>query len=54
MIIVIRNKITGKVITLEEGSYEVSDAFIMPLQCFYKDDYELVFYRGKIEQKEEK
>ena len=42
MTMVIKNKHTGEVITLREGAYEVGDAFIMPLQCFYKEDYELV------------
>lgn len=53
MKMVIRNKNTGEVIELSDSVYEVEDAFIQPLQCFYKKDYELVFGYGKIEQKEE-
>jgi len=32
---------------LPDGAYEVGDAFIVPLQCLYKTDYELVNYNPK-------
>ena len=38
----IKDKGTGKIIELPDCAYEVGDAFIAPLRCFYKEDYELV------------
>lgn len=38
----IKDKKTGKMIHLLEGAYEVGDAFIMPLQCYYKKYYKIV------------
>jgi hypothetical protein len=38
----IRHKDSGEIILLPEGSYEVLNAFIVPIQCFYKKDYERV------------
>jgi hypothetical protein len=38
----VRDKNTGDIIELGEGAHEVLNAFIVPLQCFYKKDYELV------------
>jgi len=43
----IRNKQTGKVIMLPEDAYEVGDAFIVPLQCYYKKYYEAVNKKEK-------
>ena len=40
--IVIKDKDTGEVKTLPDCAYEVNNAFIVPLQCFYKEDYEKV------------
>lgn len=38
----IKNKKTGEILIIHSYMYEVSDAFIVPLQCYYKDLYELV------------
>ena len=38
----IRNKHTGEVILLPDSMYEVGNAFIVPLACYYKKDYEKV------------
>jgi hypothetical protein len=38
----IKDKESGKIIDLPESTYEVGDAFIVPLQCYYKEYYELV------------
>lgn len=38
----IKDKETGEVIKLHDSAYEVGDAFIVPLLCFYKKYYELV------------
>jgi hypothetical protein len=38
----VRDKDTREVIDLGEGAYEVKDAFIVPLRCLYKKDYEIV------------
>lgn len=42
---IIKNKRTGEMLVLHGGAYEVSDAFIVPLQCYYKEDYELVEHK---------
>ena len=44
----VRNKQTGEIVDLGEGVSEVLNAFIVPLQCLYKRDYE------KVEDEEEK
>lgn len=49
---IIRNKYTGAYICLFSSAYEVGDAFIQPLVCFYKEDYELVSVVECVEEKE--
>lgn len=47
----IRDKETGEIILLPDSMYEVLDAFIVPLQCYYKSNYEAV---NKVNKKEKK
>jgi hypothetical protein len=41
---ILRNIHTGEFIIAPDGTYEVKDAYIIPLQCLYKTDYEEVEY----------
>jgi hypothetical protein len=36
---ILMNKHTREIIHLSDGAYEVLNAFIEPLQCYYKADY---------------
>lgn len=38
----VKSKRTGDIIDLGREAYEVENAFIVPLQCLYKKDYEKV------------
>jgi hypothetical protein len=51
---IIKNKRTGELIKLSNGAYEVGDAFIDPLRCFYKEYYELVNKNNSNNVKEDK
>jgi hypothetical protein len=45
--VILRNKHSGKVIILDDGAYEVFNAFIVPLRCLYKVDYECIDEKKK-------
>lgn len=48
----VKDRDTGKIIDLGNSAYEVSDAFIVPLRCLYKEHYELIEDKeDKIEEK---
>ena len=38
----IKNKNTGEIAAISNNIYEVSNAFIDPLRCYYKKEYEIV------------
>lgn len=48
----VRNKKTGETVTIDGYWYSVENAYIVPLQCFCMDDYELVL-SGTIEETKE-
>ena len=40
--IILKKKATGEIIKIPLYWYEVKDAYIVELACFYKEDYEQV------------
>ena len=39
---ILRNKRDGSFVVLSDSMHEVLNAFIDPLKCYYKKDYEIV------------
>ena len=52
---ILRNKHSGEIIVVPSESYEIVNAYIIPEQCLYKKDYEVIWTGDKcIEEKKEK